>query len=843
VPDTAPTLAPAMRRARRDPIARLLASATAHGIKFRFSGATLQIAGADTLHRDDRALLRQYIEDIRLRLEPPAPEHDLLADIEIEVIIDADRAQEVLDGLGAAPLGLDVETAPIASNGDAQPWIRITRAGHRAVRQPRSHDDSGLDPRRARPRIVQLFVPAEATVFIFDMACLPFEILRPLEDKRLFAHVASFEAGMLAACGIQLRRLLCTRQMAALVLGAERGGLKLAEVAQELLGVEVDKGERLSDWGAARLSESQYTYAALDSVLTHRIAATIWPDLDAETRRAFKLGAATLLPVTGMRLAGVPFRQEIHEATIAEWERAYSTARGAFTAITGTEIPPSGPQRSAWLERRLPEDMLAWWPRTEGNQLRTRSSDLERLAAVPEARPLLDIIHWDKRLRAFGHTLLDRTADDGRLYMDLKPVWTKSGRCGCSSPNLQQLPQDVRRAVMAQPGSVLIIADYNQTELKIAAELSGDEAMRQIFRDDQDMHTLNAAAFLGIAPEDVTATQRNTAKRIGFGTLYGSGPRGLVASAWSMYRIEMSEAEAQAYKEWFYDRYPRLRQWQGENADQARGMGALRSVVGRPLMAAWEGGRLGWPHCCNYRVQASASDVMMLAMIKVHAALEGRASRMILQVHDELVIETNEMIAAEVAALVEQHMVAAYVELFPAAPRVGLVDVATRPCWAKAPKASKNSPVPSGDPDGDAPGAGVHPPAMPAPGALEEPDHDQDNGTAHWQREQAFRGGSHGRGPCPAPADRSADAGCGPGPRRRLRQHPGQAVAYGARHANVDHARQAELPAVADPVQPVGRAGGWPTCPRARPRPGLARRARAAPQGAASLNVIQGDHP
>ena len=92
----------------------------------------------------------------------------------------------------------------------------------------------------------------------------------------------------------------------------------------------------------------------------------------------------------------------------------------------------------------MPADMLAWWPRTETGLLRTRSADLERLAAVPEIRPLLDVIHWDKRLRAFGHTLLDKIGPDGRLRMDLKPAWTKTGRCSCSDPNLQQLPQDVR---------------------------------------------------------------------------------------------------------------------------------------------------------------------------------------------------------------------------------------------------------------------------------------------------------------------------------------------------------------------------------------------------------------
>ena len=166
--------------------------------------------------------------------------------------------------------------------------------------------------------------------------------------------------------------------------------------------------------------------------------------------------------------------------------------------------------------------------------------------------------------------------------------------------------------------------------------------MRQVFRDGGDMHTLNAEDFIGASletlPEDEREIARNKAKRIGFGTLYGSGPRGLVASAWSMYRIEMSEAEAQAWKDRFYARYPRLRQWQNETANVARVTGTLRSVVGRPLRAEWEPVQpLKWTLCCNYPVQSSAADVMLLAMARVHAALEGLDARLLLQIHDELV--------------------------------------------------------------------------------------------------------------------------------------------------------------------------------------------------------------
>jgi DNA polymerase-1 len=688
------SLAVAMRRARKDPIARLIAAASAAGVKFRISGATLQVGGADALRPDDRALLRRYLPDVRVRLEPPAPELDLLEelDVEVEVIADAGRAREAIAALGPGALGFDVETMSRAANGSGRPWIQVTKDGRRAVHQPADKDDAGLDPFRAGPRLAQIYDSTVRTVFIIDLARVPVEVLQELEHRRLIIHNAAFELAMLGAQGVHLRNTYCTLLMARLALGAERGGLRLAEVAAEFLdGLELPKVEQVSDWSAERLSEHQIGYAAVDAVVALMLAKPLWEELDEGARLAFSIGNATVPAVASMRLVGIPFDRQIHEATIAAWERSYVEARDAFAAIIGGEIPPAGAQRCAWLEERMPPDMLARWPRTDTGLLRTRAADMERMAAVPGIRPLLEVIHWDKRLRSFGRTLLEKVGADGRLHMDLKPAWTKTGRCSCRDPNTQQLPPDVRAAVVAPDGRMLVIADLNQIELRVASELSGDEAMRQVFRDGGDMHTLNAEDFIGASLEPLPADEReiarSKAKRIGFGTLYGSGPGGLAASAWSMYRIEMTEAEAQTWKDRFYARYPRLRAWQNATANAAQVTGELRSVAGRPLRAAWEPVQpLKWTLCCNYPVQSSAADVMLIAMARVHAALEGRDAALILQVHDELVAECAAGEAPEVAALLEAQMTGAYLELFPDAPTLKLVDVAIRRCWAKPPK-------------------------------------------------------------------------------------------------------------------------------------------------------------
>jgi DNA polymerase I len=145
--------------------------------------------------------------------------------------------------------------------------------------------------------------------------------------------------------------------------------------------------------------------------------------------------------------------------------------------------------------------------------------------------------------------------------------------------------------------------------------------------------------------------------------------------------------EAERIQRAFFQRYYRLRAWQRENAERAQCSGLLRSPRGRPLRAIWEpGSRLKWTTCCNFPVQAGAADLALDAMARVHAALASMDAVLIMQVHDELVVETAETLAAEVAELLEEHMTATWRDLFPDAPYQGVVKVSTRKCWMKPEK-------------------------------------------------------------------------------------------------------------------------------------------------------------
>src|SRR5262249_14699664 len=190
-------------------------------------------------------------------------------------------------------------------------------------------------------------------------------------------------------------------------------------------------------------------------------------------------------------------------------------------------------------------------------------TDDDALAAVDHPLAALLRAHRSasKRVSTYGSEWAGKAYHDGRLFAGWKQIGADPGRMVCSSPNLQNLPRDprYRRCIVAPPGRVLIKADYSQIELRIAARISGDKALLDAYARGLDVHTLTAQRILG--KEEVTKADRQTAKSLNFGLLYGMGAKGLRAYALSNYGVELTEDEARGYREAFFDTYAGLRRW------------------------------------------------------------------------------------------------------------------------------------------------------------------------------------------------------------------------------------------------------------------------------------------
>jgi DNA polymerase-1 len=225
-----------------------------------------------------------------------------------------------------------------------------------------------------------------------------------------------------------------------------------------------------------------------------------------------------------------------------------------------------------------------------------------------------------------------------------------TGRLSSNDPNLQNIPirtaegRKVREAFVAPSGSVIASADYSQIELRIMAHLSGDAALLKAFHDGQDVHRATAAEVFGIAPQEVSSEQRRYAKTINFGLIYGMSAFGLAKS------LGIDNTAAKTYIDRYFARFSGVKQYMDDTRAQAKAQGYVETVFGRrlylPEINSPNGPRRSGAEraAINAPMQGTAADLIKLSMVAVQAALDaqGRGTKMIMQVHDELVFEVPE---------------------------------------------------------------------------------------------------------------------------------------------------------------------------------------------------------
>jgi DNA polymerase-1 len=319
------------------------------------------------------------------------------------------------------------------------------------------------------------------------------------------------------------------------------------------------------------------------------------------------------------------------------------------------------------------------------------STDSDTLVALSEHHPLPGLVLEYRGLAKLKSTYVDalpRQVDEhGRIHTRLNQTVTATGRLSSSDPNLQNIPirtEDgarIRMAFIAAPEHVLLSADYNQIELRVLAHLSSDPALTESFRLGRDVHSATAAEVFEVAADDVTPAMRRAAKVINFGIIYGMGAGRLSRE------LGISRVKALEYIERYFARYAGVRRFYEEMLVGARRDGYVSTLLGRrrylPDIHSDHGGRrqLAERVATNTPIQGSAADIIKLAMLRLADALGRAGSRasMILQIHDELLIECPEAELRQVVTITRETMEGA-AEL--AVPIV--VDVGTGPSWAQA---------------------------------------------------------------------------------------------------------------------------------------------------------------
>jgi len=300
------------------------------------------------------------------------------------------------------------------------------------------------------------------------------------------------------------------------------------------------------------------------------------------------------------------------------------------------------------------------------------STDTRVLRTIRHEHPIVEAIEewreYSKLLNTYLGPLPSLLGEDGRLHTTFNQAVAATGRLSTSNPNLQAIPirtelgREIRSAFVAEPGWRLLSADYSQIELRILAHVSGEPKLREAFERGDDIHTATAAEVLGRDPAQLTKAERNVAKMINFGIIYGISAFGLSEN------LEIPREQAQAYIDAYLARFPFVQDFIARTVEQAQRDGYVTSLLGRrrPVPEIRASNRqtrsLGERLAVNFVMQGSNADIIKVAMIRIHDRLrsEGRATRLVLQVHDELLLEAPENEVRKAEELVRQEMCGAY---------------------------------------------------------------------------------------------------------------------------------------------------------------------------------------
>jgi len=264
---------------------------------------------------------------------------------------------------------------------------------------------------------------------------------------------------------------------------------------------------------------------------------------------------------------------------------------------------------------------------------------------------------------------------------------TTTGRLSSTDPNLQNIPirsaegREIRKAFIAEPGNVLLAADYSQIELRLMAHFSGDEALQRAFANGEDIHAATAAAVNQVDIADVNGDMRRAAKIVNFGILYGMSAFGLAK------QLGVERGDAQTFITGYFAQYPKVRDFMDSTLENARATGFVETLLGHRVMLPEINDKNGMRRqyaertAINAPLQGSAADIIKVAMIRLHARLKQDApdARMTLQVHDELVVECPEARSNEVACIMREEMESAVQLSVPLT-----VDIGCGPSWFEA---------------------------------------------------------------------------------------------------------------------------------------------------------------
>jgi DNA polymerase-1 len=384
----------------------------------------------------------------------------------------------------------------------------------------------------------------------------------------------------------------------------------------------------------------------------------------AGLQRIYEMDLALAPVLFRMEQAGVRIDKQILIDLSARFEKEINRLAQHIYELAGENFNISSPKKlGEVLFTKL--GLHAPARRGKSKSLSTARDVLEPLAEQHEIpRLVLEFRHLSKLKSSYSDTLPHQTDDQSRIHTTFQSASVATGRLSSFNPNLQQIPirtelgREIRAAFIAAPGTQLLSADYSQIELRLLAHFSGDPLLMRAYQNNEDIHTLTASEVFGVPAAGMDKQTRNRAKAVNFGIVYGISPFGLAA------QLGIPQTEARAYIDRYFERYSGVKTFIEQTLEATRKSGSVRTLFGRvrpiPDIESRNPNQRGFAErtAINTPLQGTAADLIKLAMIALDRKLAERKlkTRMVLQVHDELLFEVPSNEAAEVEALVRAEM-------------------------------------------------------------------------------------------------------------------------------------------------------------------------------------------
>ncbi|MBF8455758.1 DNA polymerase I [Kaistella sp. G5-32] len=519
------------------------------------------------------------------------------------------------------------------------------------------------------------------------------EIFRPFFEKKeiiKIAHNLKADYKILKQYGIEVEGAIFDTMIAHYLLNPD-GRHAMEYLSEMYLGYKPVAIESLIGKGKNQISfkelsvEEQTKFAAEDADISWRLYEVFAPQLKIENLEDlfYNVEMPLMKVLAKMELEGISLDKKWLEQESKDLENDLRQLEKTIFELSGEEFNMNSPkQLGEVLFEKMQLDPKA--KKTKSGQYATSEDILQKLSSKHEIiKHILEYRTYQKLKSTYVDALpLQIDKDDNRVHTNFSQTTAATGRLASVNPNLQNIPirtlrgQQIRGAFVANAGNKLIAADYSQIELRLIAAISEEDNMIKAFQDGEDIHASTASKLFNIPLEEVTKTQRSQAKTVNFGILYGQGAFGLAE------QTGLSRKEAKEMIESYFETYPKLKKYMADQVIKAQEMGYVETILKRKRhlkdinSANFVVKAHAERNAVNAPIQGSAADVIKLAMIKIDEQFteQNLKTKMLLQVHDELVFEAPEEELETVTALIKKEMESAYKTTVPLLVEVGVGD-------------------------------------------------------------------------------------------------------------------------------------------------------------------------